>query len=870
MPTHLKIENLPAPGLIDIECPEISWLFGGNGNIQRKCRVIVSQQETPVWDSGYRMTSHTRMEIEQPLQPRTEYTATVTTVDENGEEETSALTFETGLLRYGNENISRLWQAKWIGGGKLFRKTFYAERIEKARAYVTGLGFFEMYLNGKKIGDDVLSPSYTSYHRRMEYMAYDITDDLAEGENTLCIHLGEHWPLTEENRERFRRWSRYYAGLPCGLLQLDLFNEDGSFQTLVSDESFKVAPSPVTLNGIYYGEDYDARLEIPGWYQNGFDDSAYPNAAVMLCPTQKLSRSMIPPIKVIERMPVAGINPKDEGRYILDFGQNITGWIAIRVSSERGREIIIRTSELLDDDGELNRENLRSARSEDHYICKGDGEENYCPRFTYHGFRYAEILNWPGELKPGQVTAHVTHSSMPVNGSFSCSDELLNRIHQAMVWTLRTNLQSIPTDCCQRDERQGWMGDAQTASYGTVCNFDMCNFYRKWLDDITDVQDEQGDIRTTCTPYTYPELPHNNESFTWKAAYYIILSNLYREYRDLRSVRIHYPRLKKYAAFLRQKERKNVDPNSPIFSNRELCTGILMENDYADCLGVETIPVRFIRDAYYVDFQKNMADFAAVLGLEEDRRFFESRYMELCEEYHQVHYYGAWYYQDKTKDLGTGYYGACRDLGVSPTVLSLTFGIAPESYIPLLMKRMLFQIIRSRGSVQCPTGFVATRMLFELLNKTGHNDLSFAMMRRTEYPSFGFMLEQGTTTIWERWQYLDGNEMNSHNHSPFGGVDEFFYRVPGGVQQDFFDEDGRARITIAPYFDENLQHVNCEKSTAAGKVAVVWNRTAEGIRLELTVPKNAAVDLVLRDGYACQGETQIRLTGGEHDYFIKK
>ena len=869
MPEKILCENLPAPAFIDVEKPEISWVFNGPGDFQKQCRLVVSSNGRTLWDSGSIQSAWTRMATGIALEAGREYTMTVYTTDENGCEAHAEERFETGLVRVGDEAVSCHWKAQWISGGSLFRRAFKTRgKVRKARAFVTGLGYFELYINGKKAGDDVLSPSYTNYRHRCEYMAYDVTAMLKDEENTVSIMLGAHWPVTTEDPQAFDHWLRYYLGSLCAILQLEIHYEDGTSDIVASDESFRTAHSPIVISGIYYGEDYDARQEIRGWDSYNFDDRGFNQASVVDSPARALIHSTIPPIKVIEDLSPVSITDRGNGRSIVDFGQNISGIVSISVRGERGRTVKIRTSELVDDHGELNTENLRSARSACHYILKGEGEEHYRPRFTYHGFRYVEVTNWPGTISPDCIAAHVTHSSLTKTGHFECSDTLLNRIHTAMVWTLRTNQQSIPLDCCQRDERQGWMGDAQTSAEAVAANFDMCSYYRKWLDDIADIQDEKGNLGSVYTPCSTSELPYE-ESFSYKAAYAIIVRLLYREYGDIRSLKKHYPRLKKLAEYLKTMEYKPQKDGTGTIILPINPQGLLKEDDLGDCLSVENVPPRFVRDAYYVDFQHIMADFADILRIESDRAYFTERFQELAQKYQDTHYYGTWYYEDKNHDLGSGYYGSCRDLGVVPGVLVLLFGIAPEKYHAVLLEKILFQVTKSRGSTQFPTGFFGTKLLLDLLDRTGHNAVSMDMLRRRDYPSFNFMLEMGGTTIWERWQYMTGNEMNSHNHTPLAGADSFFYKVLGGINDHAFSSDGTLEIALKPYFDKELDFVTCSREIAGREVRVHWFRTADGISMQVVVPKNAKAVISVPDGYRAETDNRC-MEPGIHEWSFKK
>ena len=418
----------------------------------------------------------------------------------------------------------------------------------RARAYVTALGYYELRINGEKIGRNDLDPAWTTYPVRVLYSTYDITSHLRAGKNAFGAMIGGGWALLGAGDVP----APYKQ--PALLLQVNIELADGKTVQVASDNSWKVTQGPIVSDSVWDGEVYDARRELPGWDSPGFDDSAWSAAEILEGSKGILSAQMMPPIRDVDSMvPVALTNPRP-GVYVYDMGQNFSGWVDLHVSGPRGTQVQLRFAELLYDTGMINRENIRGAKSRDIYILRGEGEEDYHPRFTYHGFRYVEVTGYPGTPSLDSLRGHVVHSAVETTGSFVASKPLLNQIHKIIRWSDLTNLHSVPTDCDQRNERMGWMGDSQTSAEGMMLNFDMAAFYTNFLRDIRDVQDPDGTV-TDTVPHRYGSRPADP---AWGTAFPLICWYVYQQNGDRRILEENYDGLKKYVEFLRSRAPDNV------------------------------------------------------------------------------------------------------------------------------------------------------------------------------------------------------------------------------------------------------------------------------------------------------------------------
>ena len=674
--------------------------------------------------------------------------------------------------------------------GPILRREFEITRaIARARAYVTGLGYYELRINGRRVGDRVLDPPRTEYSKRVCYSTYDVTSLLAQGRNCAGAMLGRGW------------WS----GSPRFLLQLEIEFTDGSSQTVTSDGSWKWASGPIIENSLYNGETFDARIDPRGWDKPGFDDTKWKAVAAIDSSSRvTLSAQMIQPIKVVETLPAKTITSPRAGVYVVDFGQNFSGWCRISLASPIGARVTLKHAELLYADGTVNQENLRSARATDVYVTRGVGAETYEPRFTYHGFRYVQIEGYPGKLAPSAIRGQVVHTALAPRGSFECSKELLNQIQRNCQWGERTNFHSIPTDCPQRDERQGWMGDAWMGADAMYRNFDMTPAYAKFLRDIADAEGAKGEVPDTV-PHVWGGQPGDP---MWSAAYPVILWRAYLHTGDKRILAEHY-----------DGARRSVD-----LLAREAKDYIVSRNTYGDWIAVEGTPGDLVSTGTFCWLTGVVADMAEALGKGDDAATYRALKARIGSAFNA-----------KFLDVNAGTYGNGSQFS---NAFPLYLGIVPPDKLDQITKRLVSDVeVKHKNHLS--TGFIGTPFLLDALVGQRRADLAYNIVTQETYPGWGYMVKNGATTIWELWQLATGNGMNSHNHPALGFVSAWFSETLAGLAPDP-KHAGWERFTVKPYVLGDLKWAKASIGTLRGKVASDWRLTGSGITLSVSVPANTA------------------------------
>lgn len=796
-PAALRCEYLENPMGVDTPAPRFFWVLEHSGRGQRQTAFRVQVATDPafasadMWDSG-KVASPQSTQVAyagKPLASGRSYTWRVKSWDKDGLESgwSEPASFDTGLLRPED------WTGRWIRTRGLARKEFSLPgKPVRARAYVCGLGYSELHLNGRKVGGSVLDPAWTTYDKRALYVAHDVTRYLREGANAAGVMLGQGWYKSR-----------------ALLLQLRVELEGGRAFDLASDGTWRTADGPVVSDGIYDGEAYDARLEAPGWASPGFDDAAWEKAEEFAGPGGVLSAQLMPPIRVMDTIvPLTMANPRP-GVFIFDMGQNFSGWARLRVRGPRGAEVRLRFAELLAEDGTLNVDTVRGARAEDRYILKGEGEEVWEPRFTYHGFRYVAVTGFPGVPTAETLRGRVVRTAVRQAGSFACSKPVLNQLQRIIVWGQATNLHSIPTDCCQRDERMGWLGDAQGTAEEAIYNFDMAAFYTNFLRDIRDVQDDKGTI-TDTVPHVWGSRPADP---AWGTAYPLIAWYMYRYYGDRRVLEEHYDGVRAYVEFLRS----------------QAPGGILKLSHYGDWVAVEKCPGPIVSTFYYYYDIKVLADMARVLGKAAEAAACDRLAAEVRTAFHKE------FFDPRTGDYADGTQTA--------NTLALFLDLAPEATRGRTWGR-LFDDVVYRHDSHLTTGIIGTKYIMELLTRSGVADLAYDLATRTDYPSWGYMIRNGATTLWELWQKREGPSMNSHNHPMFGSVGSWLYKALGGIELAE-GANGFEKIQIQPRMVRDLRYAAASTATVRGDVACAWSRGDQSIRIEVTVPVGSEAEVRL-------------------------
>ncbi|MFQ6094627.1 MAG: family 78 glycoside hydrolase catalytic domain [Candidatus Bathyarchaeia archaeon] len=829
---------------IDVVRPRFSWELrhSERGRTQSAYQILVSSTRQnllddvgDVWDSG-KVESDESVNIEydgKPLESGKVYYWKVRWWDDKGQVSSysETATFETGLLSQDD------WKAKWIQGGDLLRTEFTVDRkVKQARAYICGLGYYELRINGKKVEDHLLDPGWTDYDKLALYSTYDITELLEEGENAVGVTLGNgrlRLRTPPDLPPQFLKPKKYNS--PRLILQIHIEFTDGSERTIVSDGTWKVSEGPIVENDICDGETYDARLEKEGWDTPRYDDSNWDNAKIADPLGGKLiSQATFPPIKATKAIqPVNITNPKP-GVYVYDFGQNFTGWVRLTVRGPRGATVKLRYAELLHPNGTINTATNRGAKATDTYILKGEGIEVYEPRFTYHGFRYVEVTGFPGAPNLDTLQGIVVHSAVKPVGGFACSNQLINSIHRNIIWGQLSNLMSVPTDCPQRDERMGWMGDAQLTVEEAVYNFDMATFYTKWLIDIKEAQEKDGSVPDVVPPYwqLYPADP------AWGTACVIIPWYLYLYYGDRRILEENYEVMKRWVDFLSAKSEDY----------------IVKYSKYGDWCPPSYVrspdtPGELVSTWYYYHDAMTLSKVAHLLGISDEAEQYEKLSEKIKEAFNKK-FFKMEQYAPMSQILTSliAGFGDISELGeISPimplissqtsNILPLFLDMVPEDKEEAVLKKLLMDL-EAAHDCHVGTGIVGTRYLLDVLTRYGRVDLAYKLVNQTTYPSWGYMIKEGATTLWERWEYYAGAGMNSHNHIMLGSIDAWFYKALAGINIDP-SAPGFKRIIIQPHVVGDLNHVSASVNTIRGLVSSGWRKEGSSLVLEVTLPVNS-------------------------------
>ncbi|MFC1734523.1 glycoside hydrolase family 78 protein [Candidatus Hydrogenedentota bacterium] len=837
-PTNLKCEYRTAPQGIDIKKPLLSWEVNDprRGAVQAACQILVASRldllnvdKGDVWDTG-KLPGDVSINVVyegKSLESGREYFWKVRTWDGNDKVSSYSepATWSMGLLEASD------WAGEWISmPGSLeklseeddkavYRSSTYLRKnfdvgkgIERAVVYVTGLGMYELSLNGEKVGTDIMTPGWTDYRKRVQYQTYDVTHALQEGNNAVGAVLGSGW---WHQRFGWKTAFRYSETFPCLMLTIVIEYADGTKGVISTDDTWRAHKSPILENSIYFGETYDARLEIPGWNRPGFDDSEWAPAVSVDHVTGKLVAQRCAPIRVTEEIPVVKITQPSEGVYIYDFGQNMAGKCRFKVNGPRGTRIQTRVSENLYPNGTLDNANYRSAVSTDVYILKGEDVEIWEPKFTYRGFRYVELTGNPGTPTKDTLTALALHTATPKAGKFECSNDLLNKIYKNTLWGQRSNMHSVLTDCPQRDERLGWTGDGQ-AFVATACwNMDMASFLAKWETDISDSLTEEGDA-PNMAPEVVDRFPG---SPGWGDAITIVPWTLYQYYGDKRVIEDNFDSMKAWVECMRRRSKDNLYALS---GEKRTFQG------YGDWLATDKTPRKLIAAAFYYHSTDLVAKMAEVIGREEDAKLYAGLAEDIREAFNKA-YIKKDYIFLATADYGSG--------SQTSNLLPMSFGLVPEEKRAGVMDKVRRDVLERDNHLS--TGFLGTPFLLPELTKAGHHEIAYKVAIQDTHPSWGHMISQGATTIWERWD-SDTNKgrMNSRNHFAFGAVVEWFYESLAGINLDP-DNPGFKHVTVYPRPAGDLTWARARYASPYGTIQSGWRIEGDMLLVNVDIPANA-------------------------------
>jgi alpha-L-rhamnosidase len=697
----------------------------------------------------------------------------------------------------------------------LLRKHFSISKpVKSARLYATALGSYRMFLNNERVGQSVLTPDFTDYTKRVLYQTYDVTNLLTKGSNALGAVLGSGWfgsGMTWDGRPFL------FLPPPTRLLaQLEIEYVDGTRDVVSSDESWVGAPSPIRRSEIYAGEFYDARLERDDWDKASFDDSAWSSAFVVAAPSIAVIGQVSAPVHVTDAINPVAVKPLANNTYVFDMGQNMVGWVKLKASGPAGTQIRLRFAEILSPDGSIYRDNLRNADATDVFILAGKGEETYTPLFTFHGFRYVEVTGYPGTPTAGALTGEVINSlTGGPTGTLVTSSDLVNRMWKIGIWGQRGNFLSIPTDCPQRDERLGWMGDAGVFWRTGTFNFDIDAFSHKFLTDITDAQTKDGAFTNVSPDLLRPDGSEGAPG--WGDAGVILPWTVWLQYGDKQAITDNWKAMERWMDYIAKANpnflrTKGVGPN------------------YADWLAPdEHTPKDLLATAYWALISGMMTDMARAI----DDKDAVERYTTLTENIRRA------YRSNYIKHDGTV-------LGSTQTayVVTLYMKLAPPKLEATMVNKLVADI-ESRGW-HLSTGFLGTPFLLFTLANHGRADVAYRLLLNETYPSWGYMLSKGATTWWERWNGDTGDPgMNSYNHYAFGSVMAWVYRSVAGIDTNA-EGAGYREIVVHPMLDPSVTHARGEYESVYGRIVSDWEaKPGEAFSLNLTIPANTHAKVYL-------------------------
>jgi alpha-L-rhamnosidase len=848
--TDLRVEHLVNPLGLDEPAPRFSWKLADarTGAAQTAFQLEVSVNADVIWDSA-RITADTSVLVAYAgpaLQPHTRYHWRVRVWDHTGTASawSPPAWFETGFL----DPLAPWPGAEWIHRpapksdanrpAVEFRKTIrFAAAPRQARLYITARGLFEPSLNGQRVGRDHLTPGWTDYRHRLEYLTYDVTAQLVSGDNTLGALLTAGWycgRLGFSSRE-------IYGDQPALLATLRLVEADGSVRWIGTDSTWRSALGPIVAADLYDGETCDARRVTTTWIR----------ASALAFPQLPLTAKAFGRVRTIEELKPVALTQPLKGAHVFDLGQNMVGNIRLRVRAPRGTRITIRYAEMLQADGTLYTANYRTAKSTDTYICRGGAVEIYEPRFTFHGFRYVELTGLKTKPRIDAVTGLVWHTEMESTGTFACSDPLVNQLQSNIRWGQRGNFLEVPTDCPQRDERLGWTGDAQVFAPTAAFNYDIAAFFRKWTRDLVD-----GQLPSGAFPDIAPDLffklwtTNTGGNAAWAEAGIICPWIVYRKYGDTRILEENYPAMCRYLAFLETTSADHIRPDT----------------NYGDWLSPEAArrdwaatPCDLIGTAYFARVAGLMAEIARVLSHPANAKRFASLHTKVVAAFNR-HYVTA--DARLAGDTQTAY------------LLALGFDLLPEAKRPAALAHL--ERAFKRRDDHLSTGFVGTPLLCPVLTRFGRTDLAYKLLFNDDYPSWLYPVKNGATTMWERWNSwtpdkgFGDDSMNSFNHYAYGAIGEWLYDTVAGISEL---APGFKHILLRPQPHARLTHAAATLDCPYGEIRSAWKRTRSTFTWTVAVPPNttatavppcASLDRVKADGKSWSAHSGIRFAG-KHD-----
>ena len=836
---YLLTENKVNPICIDALTPRFSWQLdaGDKRSVMQtayELKVTRAKGKHEVWKTGKAASDQSMYIIYkgEPLASGQKYVWQVRVWDNAGKASawSGPASFGMGLLNSAD------WKAKWITPGfaedsvnrpsPLFRKGFSLnKKVASAMVYVTSHGLYEAQINGKRVGDAFLTPGWTTYNKRLQYQAYDVTNLLQPGANAVGATLGSGW---YRGHIGFANKQNYYGKDIALLLQLEVTYTDGSTETIVSDESWKSSTGPVRFAEIYNGATIDNRMQQKNWSTATFDDKSWSGVTVKDYTKSTLVATINEPVRKHETFKPVKIFKTPKGEEVIDFGQNLVGWVQMKVTGNVGDTIKLSHAEILDKPGNFYTENLRAARAQDIYVLKGGGEEVFEPQFTWQGFRYIKVEGYKKDLNAADFTAIALYSDMTPTGTFTSSNDMINKLQHNIQWGQKGNFLDVPTDCPQRDERLGWTGDAQVFSRTATYNMNAHNFFTKWLKDVAADQYPSGSV-----PFVIPDVlgGGRNEaggSTGWADVAVIVPWNMYLAYGDKQILENQYSSMKAWIKYMEDHSKNDLWNTGNHFGDWLFYS----VNDDTD--GSSAITSKYlIAQCFFAHSIQLVINTAKVLGNKQD----EDYYTALL---------------DRIKKAYVNEYVTPNGLISSDTqtayVLALEFDMLPENLRQQAADRLANNIRRYGNHLT--TGFLGTPYLCHVLSRFNHADVAYRLLLQDTYPSWLYPVKMGATTIWERWDGIrpDGTletpTMNSYNHYAYGAIGDWMYRVVAGIDTKE-DAPGYKGIIIKPTLGGNMTNIEADYETNYGKVSSHWKIDGSNLLMHVEIPANTTATVYI-------------------------
>ncbi len=828
---QLRCEYLDNPLGINEPKPRLSWVLESSrrSQMQSAYQVLASSSEKDLkggrgelWDSGrVESDQSTHVVYEgKPLESsqRAYWQVRVWDQEGNASDYSDAAYWEFGLSQ-GD------WQGKWIAFPTHVnntasapcphvRKLFTAKKkVARARAYASALGLYQLHINGQRVGNDVFTPGWTEYSKRVQYQTYDVTDLIERGKNGVGIIIGDGWYCGSVGWFGRNHW----GPLAHALLQLRIEYADGTVETVVTDGTWEAGTGPLLTSDLLNGEEYDARLAIPGWSTTRFDDSDWKPVKTQDLGTVPLLGQHSQPVQEVLELEPKKITQNPTGSYIFDLGQNMVGWARLKVKGPAGTIVRLRFAEMLNPDGTLYTMNLRKAKCTDVYTLRGGRTEVYEPTFSFRGFRYVEVTGYPGKPPRDAITGVVAYSNTPPTGTFECSNPMVNQLQSNIVWGQRGNFLEVPTDCPQRDERAGWMGDAQIFVRTACFNMDVSSFFTKWMDDVVDSQSPEGafgDVSPRVKPI-------GDAAPAWGDAGVIIPWTMYLCYGDTRVIEKHWAAMVKWMDY--------IAAENPSFVRDKR-----LNNNYGDWLSIAAeTPKDLLATAYWAYLADLMAKMAHVIGKQDEARQYDELFAKVKSAFNRA------FVKEDGKigdDTQTGY------------VLALHWDLLPQEKREAAARHLVADIERKGGHLS--TGFLGVGYLTPTLTEVGRLDVAYRLLNNRTFPSWGYSIKHGATTIWERWDGWTTDKgfqdpgMNSFNHYSLGSVGEWMYHTVAGIDVDPH-KPGYKHIILHPRPGGGLTYAKAAYDSIHGRIVSNWRLRKGKFEWKVAIPANTTATLYI-------------------------